>query len=110
RIYDVMEELNLFPADQTQSTEVLISTFDSDSQVAGLKLLQTLRAEGINTELYPDFGKMKKHFQYADKKHIPYVIIIGSDELAANSFSLKNLQSGEQNKYELSELLEILKK
>ena len=86
------------------------STLDDESQAAGLKLLQTLRAEGINTELYPDFGKMKKHFQYADKKHIPFVVIIGSEELNSNMYSLKDLQSGEQNKYDLSELLGIIKK
>ncbi len=110
RIYDVMEELNLFPDDQMLSTKVLISTFDDESRVVGLQLMSTLRSEGINTELYPEFGKMKKHFQYADKKRIPHVVIIGSEELSNKVYSLKNLQSGQQQQYDLSELLEILKK
>ncbi|MEQ9297528.1 MAG: histidine--tRNA ligase [Cyclobacteriaceae bacterium] len=110
RLYDVMEELELFPADQTTSTQVLISTFDEPSRKAGLKLLSHLRKQGINSELYPDFGKMKKHFQYADKKRIPYVVIIGSEELEKGLFSLKDLGSGEQQQMDQDHLLEILKK
>lgn len=109
RLYDVMDELELFPADQTTSTQVLISTLDEPSRTAGLKLLSHLRKQGINSELYPDFGKMKKHFQYADKKRIPYVVIIGSEELEKGLFSLKDLGSGEQQQLDQDHLLKILK-
>jgi histidyl-tRNA synthetase len=110
RLYDVMEELELFPSDQMTSTHVLISTFDEASRKAGLTLLSQLRKEGINSELYPDFGKMKKHFQYADKKHIPYVVIIGSEELEKGLFSLKTLSTGDQQQINQSQLLKKLKK
>lgn len=110
RIYDVMEELNLFPTDQMISTHVLISAFDEDSRKTGLILLKKLRSEGINSELYPDFGKVKKHFQYADKKSIPYVVIIGSEELEKGVFSLKDLSTGDQQQLDMSQLLNTLKK
>lgn len=110
RLYDVMEELELFPADQTTSTQVLISTFDETSRKAGLKLLSQLRKQGFNSELYPDFGKMKKHFQYADKKNIPFVVIIGSEELEKGLFSLKEMSTGEQQQLDQDHLLKRLKK
>ena len=110
RIYDVMEELGLFPDDQAISTRALISTFDETSRRAGLRLVSQLRQAGINAELYPDFGKVKKHFQYADKKQIPYVVIIGSDELSQGSFSLKNLSTGDQQPVDLETLISTLRK
>ncbi len=110
RLYDVMEELELFPADQTTSTQVLISTFDETSRKTGLKLLSQLRKQGFNSELYPDFSKIKKHFQYADKKNVPYVVIIGSEELEKGLFSLKEMSTGEQEQLDQDHLLKRLKK
>lgn len=98
RIYDVMEELNLFPQDTNQSTQVLICCFDKEGEQYALPLLQQLRSNNINTELYPAGAKIKKQMDYANNKQIPYVILIGSDEMQSGLLSFKNMASGEQEK------------
>jgi len=98
RIYDVMEELNLFPEATNQSTQVLICCFDKEGEQYALPLLQQLRSQNINTELYPAGAKIKKQMDYANNKQIPYVILIGSDEMQSGLLSFKNMQSGEQEK------------
>lgn len=98
RIYDVMEELNLFPAATNQSTQVLICCFDKEGEQYALPLLQQLRSKNINSELYPAGAKIKKQMDYANNKQIPYVILIGSDEMQSGLLSFKNMQSGEQEK------------
>ena len=98
RIYDVMEELNLFPAATNQSTKVLICCFDKDGEQYALPLLQQLRAQNINAELYPAGAKIKKQMDYANNKQIPYVVLIGSDEMKSGLLSFKNMESGEQEK------------
>jgi histidyl-tRNA synthetase len=109
RIYDVMEELNLFPENQTMSTRVMLSNFDKDAFNFGLTVLPALREAGINAEMYPDAVKLKKQLDYADRKNIPFVILIGSDEIKANLFSLKNMKTGEQQKGSIEELIQIIK-
>jgi histidyl-tRNA synthetase len=98
RIYDVMEELNLFPEATNQSTQVLICCFDKEGEQYALPLLQQLRSQNINTELYPAGAKIKKQMDYANNKQIPYVILIGSDEMQSGLLSFKNMASGEQEK------------
>lgn len=107
RIYDVMEELKLFPQNQTLSTRIMLTNFDTEAEYYGLGVLRQLRAAGINAEMYPDAAKLKKQFDYADRKHIPFVLIIGSDEMKSGLLTLKNMQSGEQQKLSLSAILEM---
>lgn len=108
RIYDVLEELNLFPATAEQGTKVLISNFNQEAEMYALPVLQQLREANIATELYPSSTKLKKQLAYADAKHIPYVILIGEEEIQAGELSLKNMETGVQQKLPLSELISIL--
>jgi histidyl-tRNA synthetase len=110
RIYDVMEELNLFPESQNASTKVMISNFDADAFTFGLAILPKLRKAGINAEIYPDSVKLKKQLDYADRKNIPYVILIGSDEMQSGLLTLKNMKSGEQQKLNADEIINALTK
>ncbi|CAG5069205.1 Histidine--tRNA ligase [Dyadobacter sp. CECT 9623] len=110
RIYDVMEELNLFPESQNASTKVMISNFDADAFTFGLAILPKLRKAGINAEIYPDSVKLKKQLDYADRKNIPYVILIGSDEMQSGLLTLKNMRSGEQQKLSADEIINALTK
>ncbi|WP_342646525.1 histidine--tRNA ligase [Mucilaginibacter sp. CSA2-8R] len=98
RIYDVLEELNLFPAASNQTTRVLICPFDAAGETYALPLLQQLRNRSINAELYPAGAKIKKQLDYANNKNIPYVVVIGSDEVQSGQLTFKNMQSGEQQK------------
>lgn len=107
RIYDVMEELQLFPENQSVSTQVMITNFDAAAEAHGLGVLRQLREAGINAELYPDASKLKKQFDYADRKRIPYVLIIGSEEIQTGTYSLKNMHSGEQQKLDLASVLAL---
>jgi histidyl-tRNA synthetase len=98
RIYDVMEELNLFPATSNQSTQLLICCFDKEGEQFALPILQQLRKQDINAELYPAGAKLKKQLEYANNKHIPFTIIIGSDEIASGLLTIKNMETGVQDK------------
>jgi histidyl-tRNA synthetase len=108
RIYDVMEELNLFPATADQTTRVLICCFDIDGETYALPLLQQLRANNINAELYPAGAKIKKQLDYANNKQIPYTIVIGSDEMQSGLLAFKDMSSGVQEKLAVSEILQKL--
>ena len=109
RIYDVMEELQLFPTDQQTTTKVLIATFDEDAEKFALKLLQQLRQAGINSELYPESSKIKKQMSYADSKNIPFVVLIGSEEVSTQLLTLKNMTTGEQQKMTIDQVIDFLK-
>lgn len=109
RIYDVLEELSLFPADQERSTEVMIGYFDDKGKKYGLKVLNALRQAGLSSEIYPDEVKVKKQFHYADKKNIPFVIMIGDEEIDQNKVTLKNLHTGDQSMYDLAEAITLIK-
>jgi histidyl-tRNA synthetase len=98
RIYDVMNELKLFPATTEQATTVLLVNFGGNEELVSLKLLKKLHESGISAELYPEPQKMKKQFGYADNKKIPYTLIIGADEAASGIYQLKNMLTGEQEK------------
>lgn len=111
RIYDVMEELNLFPdeVNKVSTTKLLLTYFSEAEQVHCIGLAAKLRAQGINTEVYPDVTKMKKQFEYADKKQIPFVGVIGSNEIANNTVMLKNMALGTQQEVSFGKLVESLK-
>ena len=98
RIYDVMEELNLFPTGAGQGTQVLIVPFDADARKVALPLLKKLRTTNITAEVYPDLTKVKKMLDYANAKAIQFVVLIGSEEVQTGQFSLKNMLTGEQVK------------
>ncbi|MBK8876625.1 MAG: histidine--tRNA ligase [Bacteroidetes bacterium] len=111
RIYDVMNELGLFEnLDLKQSgTRVMFVNFGQEEEKFCLKEIKKLRSAGINAELFPDQAKMKKQLAYADAKKIPYVILIGSEEMTSGIFTIKNMNSGEQFKKRLEDVMEELK-
>jgi histidyl-tRNA synthetase len=108
RIYDVMEELNLFPQDNFTTTRVLFSNFDEQAMLYTLPLLKQLREQGVNSEVYPEAGKLKKQLDYANSKGIPFVVLVGSDEMASGKLSLKNMQSGTQQQVSIDELIKTV--
>ncbi|WP_286776750.1 histidine--tRNA ligase [Sphingobacterium sp. UBA2074] len=109
RIYDVLEELNLFPAGKADSTKLLIINFDKQLESYTLSLLNKLRKENIASELYASPVKLKKQMGYADGKGIPYVLLVGEEEAASGQLSLKDMESGEQVKVTESELIQKLR-
>lgn len=109
RIFDVMNQLDLFPKDANTTTQVLFVNFGSQEELYCLPILKTLRANGINAEIYPDASKMKKQMTYADKKGIPYVALVGENEMKSGIVSLKNMTSGEQENLTTEELIQKLK-
>jgi histidyl-tRNA synthetase len=104
RIYDVMEELNLFPADVHVSTQVLFFNLGEAESTAAFNLLRQLRQKGIRSELYHETAKFDKQFKYAEKKNIPFIVIIGEKELKENTCNIKNLSTGEQQTIATSDL------
>jgi histidyl-tRNA synthetase len=98
RIYDVLEELKLFPDAAGQTTQVLICCFDKSGETYALPFLQQLRRRDVRAELYPAGSKIKKQLDYANAKLIPYVVVIGSDEIESGMLTFKNMQTGEQEK------------
>ncbi len=96
RIYDVLEELQLFPEDSTLGTQVLFFNLGKEEMQAAFTQLQGLRERGIPAELYPESVKFDKQFKYAEKKNIPYIAIIGQAEIANQQVNVKNISSGEQ--------------
>lgn len=98
RIYDVMEELKLFPATAQQSTQVLLVCFDAEARTVGLPLLSRLRAAGVSAEAFPEITKVKKQLDYANARQIPYVVLIGSEEVQTGQLTVKNMVTGEQQK------------
>lgn len=105
RIYDVLTELNLYPESMMDSTQVLFVTFGDAELRYALKWAKTLRENGVRVEVYPEPAKMKKQMGYADAKHIPYVAIVGGNEMENNTVMLKNMATGEQQPIELTQLL-----
>ena len=109
RIYYLLTELNLFPKELQSATQVLFATFGTDELRYALRWAKALREAGITTEVYPEPTKMKKQMGYADAKQIPFVAIVGGDEMAQNKVMLKNMSSGEQKLVEFDELVKELK-
>ena len=104
RIYDVLTELDLFPKELLTATQVLFATFGSDELHYALGWAKELRKAGIAVEVYPEPTKMKKQMGYADAKGIPFVAIVGGDEMAQNKVMLKNMTTGEQQWVDLENL------
>ena len=109
RIYDVLTELDLYPKALLSSTQILFATFGQEELHYALRWVKELRAQGIAVEVYPEPTKMKKQMGYADSKQIPFVAIVGSDEMAQEKVMLKNMSTGEQNLVDMSQLIEVLK-
>ncbi len=109
RIFDVLEELNLFPAEGTARTKLLVVNFDENLESYTLPLIYRLRESGIAVELYPSAAKIKKQMSYADSKRIPYVLLVGEEEVNSGMLSLKNMETGDQVKVSIDELVEKLK-
>jgi histidyl-tRNA synthetase len=108
RIYDVMLELSLFPDNVLTFSKVLLVNFGKDEQKYAQKVLGKLREHNIKCELYPDAAKMKKQMQYADKNNVPYVLVIGKDEMETGMLSLKNMKTGEQTLLVIDEIIGLL--
>ena len=109
RIYDVMEELNLFPAAASQGTQVLICCFDKEGERYAIPLLQQLREKDVYAELYPAGAKIKKQMEYANNKQIPYTILIGSEEMQSGLLAFKDMASGVQEKLSAEEIIRRFK-
>ncbi|MBT2558521.1 histidine--tRNA ligase [Hymenobacter sp. ISL-91] len=105
RLYDCLEELNLFPETVNSTSRCLLANFDVESEIAVLPVLARLRAAGIAAELYPESGKLGRQFKYADGKGIPYVLLQGPEERAANLFKLKTLATGTEQTLTLEQVL-----
>jgi len=108
RIYLVLEELNLFPSDKTQSTKILFTNFGTLESLYCLKAITSLRSKSIAAELYPDAVKLKKQMVYCNKREIPYVVMVGEAEMEQNKYLLKNMNSGEQQLITLEALIKIV--
>lgn len=110
RILDVLEQLQRFPEHIERSSQVLLYVFDANQQAFATAILKALRDNSIAAELYLEFGKMKKAFQYAEAKHIPYVALIGENEHKSGMVMLKNVQTGKQKAISIQSLADHLKK
>jgi histidyl-tRNA synthetase len=109
RIFDVMEDLKLFPEFTGETTKILFVNFGESEESFCLKQAQILRQAGINAEVYPDRAKMKKQMSYADDKKIPFVALAGSEEIKENKITLKNMLTGEQKSIYAQDLINHLK-
>jgi histidyl-tRNA synthetase len=110
RIFDVMEELHLFPKDNPENLKLLFVAFDEASHKYAFRCLTEVRAAGINADLYPKPAKMNKQMNYANDRKVPFVVIIGSNEMESGKLALKNMVSGSQELLPLQEIIEQLKK
>ena len=108
RIFLVMDELNLFPKDIDISSRVLFVNFGEVESEFCLSLVKKLRDNNINSELYPSAEKIKKQMNYANNKGVQYVVMVGEDEMKSGKLSIKNMQTGDQEKMNISELIKIL--
>jgi histidyl-tRNA synthetase len=109
RIFDVLNQLNLYPAEAKNTTKVIFVNFGENEAKASLKHIKTLRANSISCELYPENAKMKKQMGYANDYKIPYVAIVGETELANNTITVKCMATGEQQQLTIDEMIEKLK-
>ena len=106
RIFDVLNQLDLYPEGSLKTTQLLFVNFGQKEEIHLLPLIAKVRKAGIRTELYPESTKMKKQMGYADAKKIPFVAIVGENEMAENKINLKNMLTGEQNLVTIEELIE----
>ena len=108
RIYDVLNQLELYPAEITTATQLMFVNFGEAEAAYALPALAAARAAGIRAEIYPDAAKMKKQMQYANARSIPFVALAGESEMAAGNFTLKNMISGEQTSVDARKLIDVV--
>lgn len=108
RIYDVLDEMNLFPQQIGTPVKVIFLNFGETEQLYALKAVQQVRAAGIAAEIYPDKAKIGKQMNYANNKGIPFVVMAGAQEISQNRYTLKNMETGEQEIYDLETIIKKL--
>ncbi len=108
RIYDLMEENQLFPKNLDQTVKVMLVNFGGEEETAAIHTLVKMRKKGIRAELYPKAAKIKKQMSYANARNIPHVAILGKDEMENNSITLKNMQDGTQETTTIENTLQKL--
>jgi histidyl-tRNA synthetase len=109
RIYDVMEQLNLYPESASTTTQVLFVNFGTEEQKWCLQVMTKVRQAGISCEIYPEPAKMKKQMAYADGRKIPFVAIVGANEMASGKIAVKDMASGQQQLLSVDELIQNIK-
>lgn len=109
RIFDVLNTLDLYPADTLASTKVLFINFGENEATASFGYIKQLRAADISAELFPDTTKMKKQMNYANVKNVPFVAMVGESEIENGTIALKDMTSGEQSNYTIEQLIDMLK-
>jgi histidyl-tRNA synthetase len=109
RIYDVMLEKNLFPEETRSGTQVMFVNFGEKEEKYCLPIVEKMRKTGISTELFPGAAKMKKQMTYANNKNIPFVILVGENEMENSIFTVKNMLTGEQQQLDFDRMLELVK-
>ena len=109
RIYDVLNQLDLYPTDSLLTTQILFVNFGEKEMEACMEFAAHLRACGVRVELYPEAAKMKKQMGYADTKKIPYVALVGENEIASGKIAIKNMTTGEQQQLTIEEVADMLK-
>lgn len=110
RIYDVLNTLNLYPDETQTGTRIMFVNFGHSESIASLKMIKALRSAGISAEIYPEPAKMKKQMGYADALHIPFVAIIGENEIKNGTVTLKDMTTGEQQQLTIDSLIEAIGK
>lgn len=110
RIYDVLNQLDLYPKESVNATQLLFINFGEKETAYCLPYIYKVREEGIRAEIYPDAAKMKKQMSYANAKQIPFVALAGENEMAEGKLTLKNMETGEQQMLSIEELIEKMKK
>ena len=108
RIYLVLEDLGLFPEAIDQSLQVLCVNFGDKEAMAALKLVSQLRKSGVKADIYPSSAKMQKQMKYANNRNVPFVVLIGEQELDNNSFVVKNMKAGTQEEYSLGKVSDFV--
>lgn len=109
RIFDVLNQLDLYPKETITGTELLFVNFGASEAAYCMSVLTRVRAAGIRSELYPEAAKMKKQMAYANAKQVPYVVLVGENEIAEGKLTVKNMTSGEQQLLSVEELIRLLR-
>ena len=109
RIFDVLNQLDLYPKEAVNGTELLFVNFGEKEAAFSMNMLAKVRAAGIRAEIFPDAAKMKKQMSYANAKNIPFVAIVGENEMNEGKAMLKNMETGEQNLVSVEELIAKIK-
>ena len=111
RIYDVLKGLDKFPSEVTSTTRLLVANMGAEELKYMIPVVRSLREAGVSCEIYPEQSKLKKQFDYADRKSIPFLSIVGGNEVAEGIVNLKNLATGEQKSFakdDLNSMMEFL--